>query len=84
MSFIDPLKKLSGRDDGRSDLYKIVRYHHPSSDKSDFVVTSGLSLEEAKEHCSSDESSFREGPEEDWWFEGFVRQDSDSCHVTLW
>lgn len=84
MSLVDPLKRLSGRGNGRSELYKIVRYYHPSSDKSDAVVRSGLSREEAMEHCSSDGSSFKEGPEEDWWFEGFVRDDSDSCHITLW
>lgn len=32
--------------------YEIVRYYHPSQNKGSEVVKSGLTLEEAREHCN--------------------------------
>lgn len=56
------------KDDTEDDdvTYKIVRFYHPSAGKEDFVVRTGLSLEDAQKHCSDPAS---EGPE---FFDGYM------------
>ena len=52
--------------------YSIIRYYqdssHPDNKK---IIKTGLSLEEAKEHCSSDDTSVK-----NIWFDGFIKEDN--------
>jgi hypothetical protein len=52
--------------------YKIIRFHfdesHPDHRR---VITTGLTLEEAQEHCNKDSTS---GP---GWFDGYTKEVSD-------
>jgi hypothetical protein len=47
--------------------YKIVR-HYRAADRDSAVVKTGLTLEQAQEHCSRDET--RSGD----WFDGYTRE----------
>jgi hypothetical protein len=46
--------------------YKIIRFYAPGIDKENHVVKTGLTLEEAQEHCN-DPDTRKEGE----WFEGY-------------
>ncbi len=46
--------------------YKIVRYYHPSKNKSNRTIQTGLTLEQAQEHCQ-DPSTRKEGE----YFDGY-------------
>jgi hypothetical protein len=64
------------------ETYKIVRFYQNSSIPKDIVET-GLTLEEAKEHCEDDETSsktctsaegLRRTEEKGAWFDGFQKE----------
>lgn len=69
--------------DDRITSYRIIRFPHPSSGKPEQVMQSGLTLRKAEAHCKSPESSYKEGPEEEWWFEGYA-QDNGRPVIPLW
>ena len=51
--------------------YSIIRFHFDGENE---VIETGLSLEEAQEHCNDDESSSSAdgcGPEPGAWFDGY-------------
>lgn len=50
-------------------MYKIIRFYHPSQNKSNRVIECGLTLEEAQEHCD-DEST----QEQDVYFDGYDKE----------
>ncbi len=49
-------------------MYKIVRYYSPDQNKSNRTMQTGLTLEEAQEHCSRDDTH-GEG-----WFDGYTAE----------
>lgn len=56
-----------------SESYSIMKYPHPDSKLPHSFVQTADSLDEAKEICSSPESSFQEGDTKDWYFLGFIK-----------
>ena len=48
--------------------YCIIRFYAPHIDKPNKTVQTGLTRQEAKDHCSLDSSSCSE------WFEGFEKE----------
>lgn len=51
------------------DTYKIVRHYAPHLDEPSKVIKTGLTLEEAQEHCSDPKT--REDGE---WFDGYTEE----------
>ena len=49
--------------------YSIVRYFAPHLNKSSEIVKTGLTLEEAKEHCNDPKTR-----EAGVWFDGFTKE----------
>lgn len=49
--------------------YKIVRYYAPHLNRESEVIDTGLTLEEAQEHCSRDDTR-KEGE----WFDGYTEE----------
>lgn len=49
--------------------YKIVRFYAPHLNKSNRTIKTGLTLEEAQEHCSRDDTR-KEGE----WFDGYTEE----------
>lgn len=47
--------------------YKIIRSYHPSLDKADKLIRSGLTLAEAQKHCK-DPKTRKDGE----WFDGYA------------
>lgn len=60
--------------------YKIVRSFHPSEDKPDKIIKTGLTLEEAQEHCQDDNTSSSTADDETRaanpgeWFDGYAHE----------
>lgn len=50
------------------ETYKILRFHFKDGSE---VIKTGLTLDEAQEHCSSEESH-GEG-----WFDGYTKEEQD-------
>lgn len=78
-----PLKKLGPQPTGATG-YVIIRFPHPSSGKMAEEIQRVETLEEAQTICSAPESSFHEGPEENWWFLGYAEASSKTSTYTLW
>ena len=51
------------------DTYEIKRFYAPGVGKENEVMQTGLTLEEAQDHCQSDDSKCSE------WFEGFQKEE---------
>ncbi|MDD5015579.1 MAG: hypothetical protein PHW73_10900 [Atribacterota bacterium] len=49
--------------------YKIVRFYAPYKNKSSRVIKTGLTLEEAQEHCNRKDT---QKPGE--WFDGYTKE----------
>lgn len=49
--------------------YRIVRFYAPHLHKEREVIETGLSLEEAQEHCNRDDTS-----EDGEWFDGYMEE----------
>jgi hypothetical protein len=49
--------------------YKIVRIYHPSQNKNNRTVKTGLTLEEAQEHCQDDNTKL-----EGVYFDGYTEE----------
>ena len=49
--------------------YKIVRYYAPHRSEGNEVIDTGLTREEAEEHCSDSDTR-----EEGEWFDGFTEE----------
>ena len=49
--------------------YKIVRFYHPSQDRNNETIRTGLTLEEARAHCK-DESTREDGV----FFDGYTSE----------
>ena len=79
------LEKLTGLTSGTSEWYRLMKYPHPAANKPPTLIDGPpLTLEQAQEFCSRDSSSFKEGPEKDWYFIGYVRTDDRTKFITLW
>ena len=50
--------------------YCIKRHYHPDLEKESVLIEEGLTLEEAQDHCSSDDTS-RVGA----WFDAFHKEE---------
>ena len=50
-------------------MYKIIRFFYPSQDRENKVIKTGLTLEEAQEHCSREDTR-----EEGIWFDGYNQE----------
>lgn len=50
--------------------YKIVRHFYPHLDKPNELIKTGLTEEEAQEHCSDPDTR-----EEGEWFDGYTEED---------
>lgn len=74
------LKRLSG--ERKLGSYSVVRYWHPDARKSPELIRSGLTLEQAQEHCKDPETSNKTGPTHTWYFDGFT--ESSKWQITLW
>lgn len=48
------------------DTYKIIRFHFQGENE---VIATGLTLEEAQEHCNSEDTHG------DGWFDGYTEED---------
>lgn len=82
---IKSLKKLASMDTDESvPGFSIMKYWHPDAGKKPEFVRGVRTEAEAQEICGAPESSFKEGDTENWYFLGYVRAGSRSCHVTLW
>ncbi len=53
-------------------LYKITRHYAPHLDRCSEDVKKNLTLEEAQEHCRSDDTH-----EPGVWFDGYIEQEDD-------
>lgn len=51
------------------ETYKIVRFYYPTMDMENEVMETGLSLEEAQEHCNDDSTA-----EEGKFFDGYTKE----------
>ena len=51
--------------------YKIIRFYAPGTGKDNETVKTGLTLEEAQEHCRDPDAR-----EESRWFDGYNEEDS--------
>ena len=50
---VDVDEENTGEEDAKmSQRYKIIRFYHPSVDRENEVQRTGLTLEEAQEHCN--------------------------------
>lgn len=49
--------------------YSIIRIYHPSLNKPSRIIKSGLTLEEAQDHCNDPDTAT------DDWFDGFEKED---------
>jgi len=79
------LKKLAGMEpDSRCRGYSIMKYWHPDAKKPVERVGGVSTLEEAKEICTGEGSSYKEGDTSDWYFLGYVHNGSRTPHLTLW
>ena len=79
------LKKLAGMEpDRRCHGYSIMKYWHPDAKKPVERVGGVSTLEEAKEICTGEGSSYKEGDTSDWYFLGYVHNGSRTPHLTLW
>ena len=47
-------------------MYKIIRFYAPTERREEVVIRTGLTLEEAREHCNDPETR-----EEGKWFDGY-------------
>jgi hypothetical protein len=58
-----------------TETYKIVRYHcdteHPDHQK---VIETGLTLEEAQEHCNDESTHGGDYDDGTAWFDGYTRE----------
>ena len=50
-------------------MYKIIRFYYPTVGHENEVVRTGLTLEEAQEHCNDPETR-----EEGKWFAGYTKE----------
>jgi len=82
---INELMKLSSlQPDTLAKGYSILRYPHSSTGRGPTFFGDAKTLEEAQEFCSRPESSFKEGPEEDWYYYGYVENSSRTHYFTAW
>lgn len=51
------------------ETYSIVRFYHPSQNKENEIILQGVSLEQAREHCTDDSTK-----EEGVYFDGYVKE----------
>ena len=51
------------------ETYKIVRFYAPGQPFSNTTIKTGLTLEEAQEHCSREDTR-----KEDEWFDGYTKE----------
>ena len=51
------------------ETYKIVRFYAPNQNKPNRTITKGLSLEEAQEHCSRDDTK-----KDNVYFDGYTKE----------
>ena len=50
-------------------MYKIIRFYAPTVRHEEEVIRTGLTLEEAQEHCNDPETR-----EEGKWFDGYTKE----------
>ena len=50
-------------------MYKIIRFYSPSQDRENKIIKTGLTLEEAQEHCSRKDTR-----EEGVYFDGYDKE----------
>ena len=82
---IGVLKKLAGMEhDSRGRGYSIMKFWHPDAKKPAECVGGASTLEEAREICTGEGSSFKEGETSNWYFLGYVSNGSRTSHLTLW
>ena len=53
--------------------YKIVRFKYPNISKPVRIIRTGLTLEQAQEHCSRPDTRGGEG--ETAWFDGYEKEE---------
>jgi hypothetical protein len=51
-------------------MYKIIRFYAPMVRHEEVVIRTGLTLEEAQEHCKDPETR-----KEGYWFDGYTEED---------
>lgn len=51
--------------------YSIKRHYAPGVDKKNHIILTGLTLEEAQAHCSSEDTHCDE------WFDGYYKEEDD-------
>ena len=51
------------------ETYSIVRFYHPSANRENVVVKTGLTLEEAQTHCRSEYTRI-----EGFYFDGYTEE----------
>lgn len=56
----------------RERTYKIIRYYAPDMKRDNEVISIGLTLEEAQEHCNDPDTH-----EKGKWFDGYVEEKKD-------
>lgn len=64
----DDLEDLDEEDDEDGDTYRIVRFYGPGDERENEVQDTGLTLAEAKAHCSTPMATG------DGWFDGFQKE----------
>ena len=50
-------------------MYKVIRFYSPSQDRENKIINTGLTLEEAQEHCSRKDTR-----EEGVYFDGYDKE----------
>ena len=64
--------------------YDIIRYYHPDGGGRFQLIKEGLSLAEAQKHCQDPETSCKDGPTTNWWFDGYIESTSKTAYLRIW
>jgi hypothetical protein len=54
--------------------YSIIRHYHPAAKREREVIMTGLTLEEAQEHCKREDTHRTTGPEKLQYFDGYSEE----------
>ena len=68
----------------RAESYAIIRHYHPDGGGRFQLIKEGLSLAEAQKHCQDPETSCKDGPTTNWWFDGYIESNSKTAYLRIW